>query len=320
MSKIICDVCGTTYQDSAQQCPICGCVRPSSAEVDVLANDQQFQRSEKYTYVKGGRFSKANVQKRNQMLLHEDAKVEEKAEKQPDAKAGKSDKGLVIAVCALLLAIIAVAIYIAVQFFAPNNADTGALQDTTAESPSTVVTTQPITEPNIPCTEIVLSQTEVTLNALNESVKLEATITPADTTDSVFYTSSDEAIVSVSEEGEILAVAAGEAVVTVTCGEVSAECRVICNAQPETTDAVEIVGDFKAPYKINKTDVTIPVGTSFELKLTDANRNIIPVQWSATIEDSCGIEGNVITGLIKGKTEVSATYNGETFSCIIRVK
>lgn len=320
MSKIICDVCGTTYQDSAQQCPICGCVRPNSAEVDVLANDQQFQKSEKYTYVKGGRFSKSNVQKRNQMLLHDDPNVEVNVEKESVAKAGKSDKGLVIAVCALLLAIIAVAIYIAVQFFAPDNSGTGALQDTTTESPSTVATTQPITELSIPCTEIVLTQAEVTLNALNEPVKLEATIAPADTTDSVFYTSSDETVISVSEEGEILAVSAGEAIVTVTCGEISTECRVICNIQPEPTQPVEIVGDFKAPYKINKTDVTIYVGQSFELKLTDAGRNVIPVQWSATIEGSCGIEGNVITGLIKGKTEVSTTYNGETFSCIVRVK
>lgn len=320
MSKIICDVCGTSYQDSAQQCPICGCVRHSSAEVDVLSNDHQFPKSEKYTYVKGGRFSKSNVQKRNQMLVHEDANDATDAEKESSVKAGKSDKGLVVAVCALLLAIIAVAIYIAVQFFAPGNSGAGITQDTTAEIPSTAATTLPATELTIPCTEIVLSQTEVTLNALNESIKLEITITPADTTDGVFFKSSNEAIVTVSENGEILAVSAGEAVVTVTCGEKSAECRVICNAQPENTEPVEIVGDYKEPYKINKTDVTIPVGTSFELKLTDANRKIIPVQWSATIEGSCGIEGNVITGLVKGKTEVSATYNGETFSCIVRVK
>ena len=31
MSKIICDVCGTSYPESANQCPICGCVRSGDA-------------------------------------------------------------------------------------------------------------------------------------------------------------------------------------------------------------------------------------------------------------------------------------------------
>ena len=26
MSKIICDICGTSYPETATQCPICGCV------------------------------------------------------------------------------------------------------------------------------------------------------------------------------------------------------------------------------------------------------------------------------------------------------
>ena len=30
MSKIICDVCGTSYPETAAACPICGCARPNS--------------------------------------------------------------------------------------------------------------------------------------------------------------------------------------------------------------------------------------------------------------------------------------------------
>ena len=32
MSKIICDVCGTRYPDSAGQCPICGCSHNPAAQ------------------------------------------------------------------------------------------------------------------------------------------------------------------------------------------------------------------------------------------------------------------------------------------------
>ena len=63
MSKIICDVCGTSYPETATQCPICGCMRP--AEAQGLSGEAESPRT--YTHVKGGRFSKANVRKRNKM-------------------------------------------------------------------------------------------------------------------------------------------------------------------------------------------------------------------------------------------------------------
>ena len=33
MSKIICDICGTTYPESADICPICGCSRDAAEEL-----------------------------------------------------------------------------------------------------------------------------------------------------------------------------------------------------------------------------------------------------------------------------------------------
>ena len=66
MSKIICDVCGTSYPETATQCPICGCVRPTDAvTVNTESASAEVLPKNTYTYVKGGRFSKANVKKRN---------------------------------------------------------------------------------------------------------------------------------------------------------------------------------------------------------------------------------------------------------------
>ena len=31
MSKIVCDICGTAYPDTAQECPICGCAKDDAA-------------------------------------------------------------------------------------------------------------------------------------------------------------------------------------------------------------------------------------------------------------------------------------------------
>ena len=32
MNKVICDVCGTMYPDTAKQCPICGCAAAEPVE------------------------------------------------------------------------------------------------------------------------------------------------------------------------------------------------------------------------------------------------------------------------------------------------
>ena len=65
MNKIVCDICGTSYAESANQCPICGCVH--SGDVQRVTNEinSDGKVSTGYTYVKGGRFSKNNVKKRS---------------------------------------------------------------------------------------------------------------------------------------------------------------------------------------------------------------------------------------------------------------
>ena len=134
MSKIICDVCGTSYAESATQCPICGCVRPSNAiPVDIDADNQDAGERKNYTYVKGGRFSKANVKKR-QMGIHSESLNPDDDAQNKSPRKRNGDIGLIIAVCVLLLAILAVVIYIAFSVLLPlagDNANDGAYETTT---------------------------------------------------------------------------------------------------------------------------------------------------------------------------------------------
>ena len=323
MSKIICDVCGTSYQDSAMQCPICGCVRPVDVFTETQTEELNNDRARNYTYVKGGRFSKANVQKRNQGIKLETNSSGDIQKTEENAKSAKSDKGLVIAICALLLAIVAVAVYIVIHYFAP--ADSGGSKPTLPQQASTSQTTTVSTEAeNVPCTGLVLSKTEVTLNSVGDIYLLDVAISPENTTDELTFVSDDESVATVSENGEITAMAPGETVVTVTCGAASAQCKVICYIEEGTVAPTQNPNaesnSFRAPYKINKTDVSILVGETFQLKLIDANGEVIPVTWSPTISDICTVDGNSITGAEKGRTDLSVTYNGETFTCIVRVK
>ena len=58
MSKIVCDVCGTPFAETEDQCPICGTAKTESTR-SASGTDSG------YAYVKGGRFSQSNVRKHN---------------------------------------------------------------------------------------------------------------------------------------------------------------------------------------------------------------------------------------------------------------
>lgn len=79
---------------------------------------------------------------------------------------------------------------------------------------------------NTPCTGISLSDSSKSLTEIGETYTLIATVTPADTTDTVIWSSSDNNVVSVSG-GVITAIGLGSATVTATCGNYSATCSVL---------------------------------------------------------------------------------------------
>jgi hypothetical protein len=79
----------------------------------------------------------------------------------------------------------------------------------------------------IPCTGITLSQSSVTLDSIGATETLTATLTPADTTETVTWVSSDEAVATVSN-GVITCVSVGTATITACCGTQSATCDVTC--------------------------------------------------------------------------------------------
>ena len=87
MSKIFCEICGTAYNETATQCPICGSPRPASAEFSVDTPERSDAET-RSTPVKGGRFSKSNVNKR----LNSTAKPKTAAAAAPARKRRKKKK------------------------------------------------------------------------------------------------------------------------------------------------------------------------------------------------------------------------------------
>ena len=78
---------------------------------------------------------------------------------------------------------------------------------------------------NIPCTGISLSSDSVSFDAIGDAETLTVTLTPSNTTDSVFWNSSDSNVATV-ENGLVTCAGVGSATITATCGSYSATCSV----------------------------------------------------------------------------------------------
>lgn len=317
MSKVICDVCGTTYPETASSCPICGCAKNTTAQT-AADSAQQADGETGYTYVKGGRFSKSNVRKRNKR-----AREKLRAEDPENMQEGGANKGLVIVVLVLLLAIVAVLIYIGVRFFAPNIFDQPTTPSTSQTDPSgTTGNTEP---EKIPCTEIDLATTTVELSEAGSSWLISAEALPANTTDKITYTSADETIATVSENGKITAVAGGETVITVTCGEISVECKVVCSFGEPTEPTEPTEPPFEVPagfeLKLNRKDFTLTKeGESWTLFKETNGVKPSDITWTSEDTDVAIVEDGKVTGVNYGDTKITATVGDQTVSCIVRVR
>lgn len=73
-------------------------------------------------------------------------------------------------------------------------------------------------------------------------------------------------------------------------------------------------------WEINHTDVTIAIGESFYLKVRNENGETADIDWQPSKDGYVTISGNKITGEAKGTVTVRGTWNGEEYSCIVRVR
>ncbi len=336
MSKIICDICGTSYPETATQCPICGCVR--SSDVTVVSGDTNVTEASDhgtYTYVKGGRFSKANVRKRTQGNRSNVASEPELEPELPKKEKGDRDTGLVVAVCVLLLAIVSAVIYIAIHFFSqtPAQPDVDPMLQDTSNTTSVVETTTNTTSSEIACTDVLVSKTSLEFTEAGATSVLVVTKNPADTTDELVFTSSDEAVATVSSDGVVEAVGDGEAVITISCGSATAECKVTCAfpttetteaTQAESSDETEAT-EQTSEYTLSHTDVTLFLSgeehlKSFRLTLKDSEGNEQDVDWVVGDPSVCEVSGNTVKAKQPGYTKVKVTINDVTYACIVRVR
>ena len=340
MSKIICDLCGTVYPDTEECCPTCGTDKPETAQYMSESNSAYTPHRE-YTRTPGGRFSDANVKKRLKNKGVAPAPVPQKSAKashpqqkprseqprpeknrqpeRPRQEASGSNKGLVITAIILVIAIIAMLVYIYVTFLMPPAAkpqetDPPAPQQTQGSTQSTT------TAPDLSCKGLTLSQTTVRFEEAGSSVLLNVTADPVDTVDSLTFVSADPNVATVSAEGLVTAVANGQTVITVTCGSQTAECQVTCEIPEETTVPETTVPETTVPFielKLNRSDITFSnAGEAWPLYKGEIPMN--EITWSVGNESVATVRNGTVRAVGPGTTNVYAEYQGQKVSCIIR--
>lgn len=314
MSKIICDVCGTSYPDTATQCPICGCVRTADTK-SVSARSKTSKDSDSYTYVKGGRYSKSNVKKRNKASGVVSVNVVNDGRNGGKKTENNSNRGLIATVIILLLAIVAVVLYITFRFFVP------ALSQQ-APAPSIQTTPTETTEVTVPCEEVKLDLFDLKLEKVGDTQVITATVTPDDTTDEIEFVSADEKVATVKADGNeaiVTAVAPGKTMIIVKCGDIKASCNVECvgeDAEDETTEPTVQIPE-GAVLELNRSDMTLSrVGETWDLK--KGNVPAEAITWKSDNPNIVSVENGVVKAVANGMTTIHAECNDQKVSCIVR--
>jgi uncharacterized protein YjdB/serine/threonine protein kinase len=169
---------------------------------------------------------------------------------------------------------------------------------------------------------LAMAAEELTMQE-TESQKLRLTVSPDDAEMiNVLWTSDNTDVVSVSQDGEVTALAAGTATITVTAedGSKSASCKITV----EPAKHVAIVVDVTA-ISLNKTNTTILVDESETLAVifnpADAtNRNIT---WSSDDTDVATVDADgVVSAVAKGTAIITATSEdgNHEAGCTVKVK
>lgn len=292
MSKIVCDVCGTSYSDNSAQCPICGYVPSENA----FQENGEVPENGAYTYEKGGRFSKNNVRKRVKNNPVEE--IDEYGEAEEIIEDGeRRDTPLIVIAVILLLAIAAVVLFITMRYF-----NTESTLDTEPETIQQTTVAQTTDDGVIECSKLEVSATQISIPE-GGTYELTVICEPAETTDELFFESMDPEIAQVDKDGVITPVKTGTTKIIVTCGQQKIEVTVSCEvAQEEVFMLTRMELEFTA------------AGETWELYA--GSIPLEEISFSCDDEQVVTIDDKgVVTAVGEGQTVVYGKYGDQTVSC-----
>ena len=348
MSKIVCDICGTVYPETAEECPICGCTKEATAALlaDVGLEEELVAApvvEETVVFTPARPVAEPVVEDDDDEDDDDDYEDEEDDDDYDDDDDDDDDdeeedeqksNGLLVALLVIvILMLLAVSAFIVVKYVVPN------VMGPKETAPATTVATVPSTEATeqvIPCENLALtSGGEIVLDAEGANWLINVLALPENTTDELVYSSSDESVATVNEMGKITAVGEGTAVITITCGEQELKCTVTVNFTPETTVPEATEPETEATTEATEPETTLPdvvisfvkndvtsrmIGEQFYLKVKPSELDASLLTWSSENENVCVVDQKgLVTIKGRGTTYVVVTYGDQVIKCIVRV-
>ena len=266
--------------------------------------------------------------------VEEDVPYEDEEEPEEEQERGHN-VFVVILLTVLIVALLAAAGFVFVRYFLPNMKDNEVqIPETTAVIEATVPTVMPeTTELRIPCEMLILSSGTAELTKEGQYFLMHVQAIPEDTTDKIVYTSANESIATVTEDGRITAVSEGETEIIITCGNINNTCPVVVAYEeetlppteptveetvPETTVATEHAVKSDVTLKLKQTDIRLGVYYEYQL-LLDCGLEQNEVEWKSEHPHIATVDANGVIKAVKdGTTSIIAKYGDQEVSCIVR--
>ncbi len=207
--------------------------------------------------------------------------------------------------------------------------ETGA-EETVAETKEPETTVSPV-ETAVSVDSIVLGMYEASLAGPGDSVQLSADVYPSAARDLLTWESSDTDIAAVDKSGLVTAVTEGTVKIVANAGGKSASCIVTVGGtavSPVPSNGGENEEFVLKIYNLYFTASTFPgeqtinVGENVQMYV-DVNgvRTTEGVTWSTGNSGVASVDSDgEVSGEGTGKTTITATYRGQSVSCICRVR
>ena len=181
-----------------------------------------------------------------------------------------------------------------------------------AEAPDDSGTEEPVTPPSTP---VALNSEDFTLDPANGG--LQYTLQASGGSGTYTWTSADPSVATVSEGGTVTGVGNGTTEVTVSDGFTTAVCIVRIRGITAST-TTPTTPSSSAGLSLNREDMTMPAGTTFQLEVSGTSS---PVTWSIADTSIATIDADgTVHFLARGTTTATATVDGQTLQCIVRVR
>lgn len=174
------------------------------------------------------------------------------------------------------------------------------------------VMVRPVADKIILASGLTISEESLTITE-GETATLLATIEPAETTDkTIVWSSSNEAVATVDATGVVTAIAAGNAIISATCGEVSASCAVVVTPRVILASGLTLS---ETALELEVEQTATLVATIEPEDATDKS-----IAWSSSDEAVATVDTNgTITAIATGTATITATCGEVSATCHVTV-